>query len=70
MFTFTSSTSTGNKQSYSQYRVSQYYWRLQEIEAEAHCNAFYRHFYYFVKEHKMMEEKDYAPLQALTNRIC
>ena len=44
--------------------------RLQEIEAEAHANAFYRHYYYFVKEHNMMEERDYAPLQALTDRIC
>ena len=44
--------------------------RLQEIEAEAHANAFYRHYYYFVKEHNMMEERDYAPLQALRDRIC
>ena len=46
------------------------YSRLQEIEAEAHCNAFYRHFYYFVKEHDMMEDRDYAPLQILTDRLC
>ena len=45
-------------------------YRLQEKEAEAHSNAFYRHYYFFVKEHNMMDEKDYAPLQALTDRIC
>jgi len=44
--------------------------RLREIEAEAHTNTFYKHFYYFVREHNMLEEKDYAPLEALTARIC
>ena len=40
------------------------------MKAEAHSNALYRQFYYFVKEHNMMDEKDYVPLQALTDRIC
>ena len=76
---------------------------MREIEAEAHTNTFYKHFYYFVRcqschyheasdwsqhsdtrlslaahddndnnarEHNMLEEKDYAPLEALTARIC
>ena len=44
--------------------------RLKEIGAEAHTNAFYKHFYYFSQEHGMLEEKDYAPLQELTDKIC
>ena len=44
--------------------------RIREIGAEAHTNAFYKHFYYFVKEHNLLEERDYAPLEHLTLRIC
>lgn len=45
-------------------------YRVKEIGAEAHTNAFYKHFYYFVKEHNLLEEKDFAPLETLTQRIC
>ena len=29
--------------------------RLQEAGAEAHTNTFYRHFYYFMREHQLMQ---------------
>jgi len=48
----------------------EHFTRLQEIGAEAHTNTFYKHFYYFVKEHDMMEDKDFAPLETLTRRLC
>ena len=56
--------------------------RLQEAGAEAHTNTFYRHFYYFMREHQLMQvprhhfhiprfqEKDYAPLEHLNNNLC
>jgi len=44
--------------------------RLQEAGAEAHTNTFYRHYYFFMKEHHLMEEKDFAPLETLNERLC
>jgi hypothetical protein len=44
--------------------------RLQEAGAEAHTNTFYRHYYFFMKEHKLMEEKDFAPLETLNEKLC
>ena len=44
--------------------------RLEEIKAEAHCNTLYKHFYYFVKEFQLLDEKEYEPLVELTKRIC
>jgi len=44
--------------------------RLQEAGAEAHTNTFYRHYYFFMKEHKLMEEKDFAPLESLNEKLC
>jgi len=44
--------------------------RLQEAGAEAHTNTFYRHYYFFMKEHHLMEDKDFAPLEALNERLC
>jgi len=44
--------------------------RLQEAGAEAHTNTFYRHYYFFMKEHKLMEERDFAPLETLNEKLC
>ena len=44
--------------------------RLTELELEAAVNALYKNFYYFVREFDLMEERDYAPLEQLTLRIC
>jgi len=44
--------------------------RLQEAGAEAHTNTFYRHYYFFMKEHKLMEDKDFAPLETLNEKLC
>ncbi len=44
--------------------------RLKAIGAEAHCNTLFKHFYYFVKEFNILEEKDFAPLADLIDKIC
>merc|ERR1712150_270687 len=50
--------------------------RLQELgqdqglNAEANVNDCFKHFYYFVKEYQLIEEKDYEPLKALIGKIC
>lgn len=44
--------------------------RLHEIEAEAHVNTCYKHFYYFVTHHNLIDRKELAPLADLTARIC
>ena len=33
-------------------------------------NTCYKHFYYFVTEFDLINEKEYAPLQEMTKRIC
>ena len=38
--------------------------------AEPHVNTCYKHFYYFVTEFDLINEKEYAPLQEMTRRIC
>ena len=45
--------------------------RVQEIDQlEAHLNALYKHFYYFVQEYELLKKEEYTPLEALTRRIC
>ncbi|KAH8410661.1 hypothetical protein KR009_011105 [Drosophila setifemur] len=44
--------------------------RLVSIGAEAHVNACYKHFYYFVQEFDMISGKELEPLQEMTSRIC
>jgi hypothetical protein len=43
---------------------------LTKIEAEAHSNTLFKHFYYFVKEYNLVEEKEFAPLADLIEKIC
>ncbi|XP_016982422.1 MOB kinase activator-like 3 [Drosophila rhopaloa] len=44
--------------------------RIVSISAEAHVNACYKHFYYFVQEFDMISAKELEPLQEMTSRIC
>ena len=38
--------------------------------AEPHVNTCYKHFYYFVTEFNLMNEKEFQPLKEMTQRIC
>ena len=40
------------------------------IGAEPHVNTCYKHFYYFVTEFELINEKEFAPLQEMTRKIC
>ena len=44
--------------------------RLMEIGAEPHVNTCYKHFYYFVQEFSLMNDKEFEPLREMTKRIC
>ena len=38
------------------------------IGAEPHVNTCYKHFYYFVTEFQLINEKEFAPLQEMTRK--
>jgi len=44
--------------------------RLMQIGAEPHVNTCYKHFYYFVSEFSLMNDKEFEPLKEMTQRIC
>ncbi|XP_033731128.1 MOB kinase activator 3C-like, partial [Pecten maximus] len=44
--------------------------KLLALEAEAHVNTCYKHFYYFIKEFELVEKKELEPLREMTERIC
>ena len=44
--------------------------RLTELEAEAHSNTLFKHYYYFVKEFQLVDEKEFEPLKELIAKIC
>jgi len=44
--------------------------RMMAIGAEPHVNTCYKHFYYFVTEFNLMNEKEFQPLKEMTQRIC
>ncbi|XP_031562657.1 MOB kinase activator-like 3 [Actinia tenebrosa] len=44
--------------------------KVQTLGAEAHVNQCYKHFYYFVTEHKLVEPKELEPLKIMTEKIC
>ncbi|XP_064599732.1 MOB kinase activator 3B-like [Liolophura sinensis] len=44
--------------------------KLVTIGAEAHVNTCYKHFYYFVTEHNLVDKKELEPLKEMTERIC
>lgn len=43
---------------------------LFPFQAEAHGNTLFKHFYYFVKEFQMVDDKEFAPLIDLIDKIC
>lgn len=44
--------------------------RIVAMGAEPHVNTCYKHFYYFVTEFKLVEQKELEPLRHLSERIC
>ena len=44
--------------------------RLTAIKAEPHSNTLFKHFYYFTKEFNLVEDKEFAPLADLVEKIC
>ena len=44
--------------------------RLMSIEAEPHISTCYKHFYYFVTEFSLINDKEFKPLKEMTRRIC
>lgn len=43
---------------------------MQIYFQEAHVNACYKHFYYFVQEFELISSKELEPLHEMTSRIC
>ncbi|XP_048395409.1 MOB kinase activator 3B-like [Stegostoma tigrinum] len=44
--------------------------RITAMGAEAHVNTCYKHFYYFVTEFDLTDERELEPLKAMTEKIC
>ncbi|GAB1605142.1 MOB kinase activator 3B-like isoform X1 [Argonauta hians] len=44
--------------------------KLIGIGAEAHGNTCYKHFYYFVTEHNLIDKRELQPLKEMSERIC
>lgn len=44
--------------------------QLTAMNAEAHGNTLFKHYYYFVKEFDLVDAKELEPLQDLIERIC
>ena len=43
---------------------------MDHLNAEAHLNTLFRHFYFFVVEFHLLSEKDLEPLADLIKKIC
>ena len=43
---------------------------LKDLKAEARGNTLFRHFYFFVKEFQLIEDKELEPLKDLIEKIC
>ena len=43
---------------------------MMAIGAEPHVNTCYKHYYYFVTEFHLLNEKEFEPLKEMTIRIC
>ncbi|GCC27093.1 MOB kinase activator 3B-like [Chiloscyllium punctatum] len=44
--------------------------RITAMGAEAHVNTCYKHFYYFVTEFDLTDERELEPLKVMTEKIC
>ena len=43
---------------------------MDHLNAEAHLNTLFRHFYFFVTEFNLLSDKDLEPLAELVKKIC
>ena len=43
---------------------------MMAIGAEPHVNTCYKHYYYFITEFHLLNEKEFEPLKEMTIRIC
>jgi len=43
--------------------------RIQELEEEAHLNAVFKHFLFFIDEFELVDKRELAPLQALIEKF-
>jgi len=44
--------------------------RLQSLGVEAHVNQCYKHFYFFVTVHSLVEAKEIEPLREMSEKLC
>ncbi|KAK7888874.1 hypothetical protein WMY93_024434 [Mugilogobius chulae] len=44
--------------------------RVSQMGAEAHVNTCYKHFFYFVTEFNLIDNKELEPLKEMTSRMC
>jgi len=44
--------------------------RVQSMGAEAHINACYKHFFYFVNHFKLVDKRELEPLKEMQGKIC
>jgi hypothetical protein len=44
--------------------------RVSSMGAEAHINACYKHFFYFVREFKLVDDRELKPLREMQTRLC
>lgn len=44
--------------------------RVQSMGAEAHINACYKHFFYFVRHFNLIDKRELEPLKDMQNTIC
>ncbi|XP_004371837.2 MOB kinase activator 3C isoform X2 [Trichechus manatus latirostris] len=43
---------------------------ILSMGAEAHVNTCYKHFYYFIQEFSLVDQRELEPLREMTERIC
>ena len=43
---------------------------LSQFQAEGHSNTLFKYFYFFVKEHNLLEDKEMEPLKDLIEKLC
>lgn len=44
--------------------------RITALDAEAHSNTLFKHYYYFVKEFHLVDDKEFEPLADLIAGVC
>jgi len=52
------------------FHIYYHHWeQVQALQAEAHINTCFKHFYYFAKEFSLVHDEDLAPMSEITKRI-